>query len=124
MWSNPATRSQDDTSHRKVFQLEYRIKDKLNIVKVATECKKKGYDKDLFGEMAYFSLQPDRDAENKPKQVWEGRLRFSGTVQMNIGSVEFRGLENPDAEVEMELADPTMKSPGRMSFCSIMKGIK
>ena len=30
-------------------------------------------------------------------------MKFSGTVVMNSGSAEFNGLENPDAEVEMEI---------------------
>ena len=39
-------------------------------------------------------------------------MKSSGTVVMNSGSAEFNGLENPDAEVEMEIFAPANNGSG------------
>ena len=39
-------------------------------------------------------------------------MKFSGTVVMNMGSAKFDGLENPDAEIEMEIFGETNDSSG------------
>ena len=56
--------------------------------------------------------------------MWERKVKFSGTVMMNQGSVEFNGLENPDAEVQMETVDQTLAQPGKMSVRSILTKIR
>ena len=52
--------------------------------------------------------------------MWERKVKFSGMVMMNQGSVEFNGLENPDAEVLMETVYQTLAQPGKMSVRSIL----
>ena len=48
-WNGPKKQSTDDTSYRKVFQIEYKIDDKSRLVNLVQEIKKKGYEKDIFG---------------------------------------------------------------------------
>ena len=123
-WNDPKKRSSDDTSHRKVFQLEHKFEDQPRLVTLVKEIKKKGYEKDIFGEAAYFAFQPERNASGEHKKAWERKVKYSGTVMMNQGSVEFSGLENPDAEVQMEMIDQTLPQPGKMSVRSILSKMK
>jgi len=123
-WSDPKKRSTDDTSHRKVFQIETKVDDQPRLVNLVKEIKKKGYEKDIFGESCYLAFQPDRDATPDHKKVWERKVKYSGTVMMNQGSVEFNGLEFPDAEVQMEMVDPNLPQPGKMSIRMVLTKMK
>ena len=123
-WSDPKKQSANDTSHRKVFQIEYKFEDQSRLVNLVQEIKKKGYEKDIFVEATYFVFQPDQDASTEHKKVWERKVKFSDTVMMNQGSVEFNGLENPDAEVLMEMVDQTLPQPGKMSVRSVLTKMK
>ena len=67
------------------------------------EIKKKGRDKEVFGEDAYLATQPGKGAQQHEKQAWEKKVKFSRTVVMNTGSAKFNGLGNPDVEVDMEI---------------------
>ena len=80
-----------------------KINDSECMIALTREIKKKGRDKDVFGEHAYLATQPSRGAQQHKQQAWERKVKFSGTVVMNMGSAEFNGLENPDAEVEMDI---------------------
>ena len=80
-----------------------KIDDSERMIALTREIKKKGREKDVFGEHAYIATQPSRGAQQHKKQAWEKKVKFSGTVVMNMGSAEFNGLENPDAEVEMDI---------------------
>ena len=102
-WNDPKTRSKDDTTHRKLLQIVMKIDDSERMIALTREIKKKGRDKDVFGEHAYLATQPSRGAQQHEKQAWEKKVKFSGTVVMNMGSAEFNGLENPDAEVETNI---------------------
>ena len=123
-WSDPKKQSANDTSHRKVFQLEYKFEDQSRLVNLVQEMKKKGYEKDIFGEAAYFAFQPDRDASAEHKKVWGRKVKFSDTIMMNQGIVEFSVLENPDAEVLMETVDQSLAQPRKMSVRSILTKMK
>ena len=65
------------------------------------EIKKKGREKELFGEHAYIAFQPIT-GEQHEKEHWAKRLRHHGAVMRNIGNGTFVGLEHPDAETVME----------------------
>ena len=43
---------------------------------------------------------------------------------MNQGSVELNGLEDPDAEVQMEMVDQTLPPPGKMSVQTVLTKMK
>ena len=73
------------------------------MIALTREIKKKGRDKDVFGEHTYLATQPNRRAQQHEKQAWKKKVKFSRTVGMNTGSAEFNGLENPDTEIEMEV---------------------
>ena len=48
-WSDPRKRSKYDTSHRKVFQLECHVKDKVRIMKVFLDIKQRGMEHKYLG---------------------------------------------------------------------------
>ena len=123
-WSDPKKQSANDTSHRKVFQLEYKFEDQSRLVNLVQEIKKKGYEKDIIGEATYFAFQPDRDTSEEHKKMWERKVKFSDTVMMNQGSIEFNGLEDPDVEVLMETVDQSLAQPGKMSVQSVLTKMK
>ena len=94
-------RTKDNTTNRKLLQIVMKVEDSERMISLTRGIKMKGRDKDVFGEHAYLTTQPGKGAQQYEKQVWEKKVKFSGTVVMNTGSAEFNGLENPDAENEM-----------------------
>ena len=111
-WNDPKTRSKDDTTHQKFLQIVMKIEDSEQMIALTREIKKKGRDKDVFGEHAYLATQASRGAQQHEKQVWEKKVKFSGTVVMNTGSAEFNGLENLNAEIKMEVFGETKCGSG------------
>ena len=73
------------------------------MIALTREIKKKRRYKDVLGKHAYLANQHIIGAQQHEKQAWEKKVKFSGTVVMNTGSAEFNGLENCDAETEMEV---------------------
>ena len=84
-----------------------KIEDSERMIALTREIKKKGRDKDVFGEHAYLATQPNRRAQQHEKQAWKKKVKFSGTVVMNTGSAEFNGMENLDSEIKMEVFGET-----------------
>ena len=109
-----------------------KIDDSERMVVLTREIKKKGRDKDVFGEHAYLVTQLSRGAQQHEKQAWEKKVKFSGTVVMNMGSAEFNGLENLDAEVKMDICGKAndgsgtwaRKSAGRTSVRQLLTKMK
>ena len=89
-----------------------KIEDSEQMIALTREIKKKGRDKDVFGEHAYLATQPSRGAQQHEKQALEKKVKFSRTVVMNMGSAEFNGLGNSDAEIEMEIFCKTNDGSG------------
>lgn len=101
-WRDPKHRLKEDLDHRKVFQISICKGDRERIVPIVKEMKKKGYDKDEWGEYAYLFIRPNKEATIEQKRDWEKRIVFSGTVNSDLGIADFVGLEYPNTEVDME----------------------
>ena len=109
-----------------------KIENSERMIALTREIKKKGREKDVFGEHAYIATQPSRGAQQHEKQAWGKKVKFSGTVVMNMGSAEFNGLENPDTEVEMDIFGEAndgsgtwaVKPAGRTSVMQLLTKMK
>ena len=118
-WQDPKScKRNKDTTFRKVFQLEIDSKEEEGLHKVAVMITRKGLEKKTFGQHAYVTLQSRRDATVPHKKAWEKHVKYSGTVNVSMGSATMTGLKNPDAEVQMERIDK--KPVGKMSVRSVI----
>ena len=108
---DPRTRGNEDTSYRKMNQISMNVQDTERMIPLFREIKKKGLEKELFGEHADIGFQPIK-GEQHEKESWAKKVRFHGTVMRNTGSATFPGLEQPDVETEMERYEPTNDGSG------------
>ena len=68
-WNDPKTRSKDDTTHGKILQIVMKAEDLEQMIALTREIKKKGRDKDVFGEHSYLATQPGKGAQQHKKQA-------------------------------------------------------
>ena len=66
-WNDPKTRIKDNTTHRKLLQIVMKVEDSERMISLTREIKKKGRDKDVFGDHGYLATQPVRGAQYHKK---------------------------------------------------------
>ena len=117
----------EDTTHRKVPTFLYATKHEERIMALVKECKRRGLEKGIFGEHAFFQEVPGRDAPDAQKVRYAIMLCNHGAVQKSLGQVSLEGLVDIDKKITAELMPDESgprQSPGSYSVRDLMMKMK
>ena len=116
----------EDTSFRKCPLFIYESKDEDRLITVVKECKRLEWEKEIFGEHAYFLVVPERPDDGQ-KDKMDNWIFNHGAVQKTLSDSPMPGLVKPDVKVRVELellADGEPRpSPGSYSVRDILNKI-